>query len=37
RVINQDGKQVVDGVATVMAPTEKVSIDRPQAPAVQLG
>ena len=37
RVINQDGKQVVDGTATVMAPTEKVSIPRPQAPAVQLG
>ena len=37
RVLNQDGKQVVDGTATVMAPTEKVSIPRPQAPAVQLG
>ena len=37
RVINQDGKQVVDGTATVMAPTEKVSIARPAAPAVQLG
>ncbi|TVP88801.1 MAG: MaoC family dehydratase [Pseudomonadaceae bacterium] len=37
RVFNQDGKQVVDGIATVMAPTEKVSIDRPSLPPVSLG
>ncbi|SDT98168.1 MaoC family dehydratase [Halopseudomonas salegens] len=36
RVFNQDGKKVVDGVATVMAPTEKVSVPRPQLPAVRL-
>ncbi len=34
RVINQDGKKTVDGVATVMAPTEKVSLKRPQLPDV---
>lgn len=34
RVLNQEGKKVVDGVATVMAPTEKVSITRPQLPTV---
>lgn len=34
RVLNQEGKKVVDGVATVMAPTEKVSIARPQLPTV---
>lgn len=34
RVINQDGKKAVDGVATVMAPTEKVSLSRPQLPEV---
>lgn len=34
RVLNQEGKKVVDGVATVMAPTEKVSIARPQLPVV---
>lgn len=37
RVFNQDGKQVVDGVATVMAPTEKVSVARPALPAVSVG
>ncbi len=37
RVFNQDDKQVVDGVATVMAPTEKVSIEKPELPAVQVG
>jgi 3-hydroxybutyryl-CoA dehydratase len=36
RVFNQDGKQVVDGVATVMAPTERVSLPRPAIPAVGL-
>lgn len=36
RVFNQDGKQVVDGVATVMAPTEKVSVPRPALPAVSV-
>lgn len=37
RVFNQDGKKVVDGVATVMAPTEKVSLPRPQLPTVNVG
>lgn len=36
RVFNQDGKQVVDGIATVMAPTEKVSGPRPALPAVSI-
>ncbi|AQZ95894.1 MaoC/PaaZ C-terminal domain-containing protein [Halopseudomonas phragmitis] len=36
RVFNQDDKQVVDGVATVMAPTEKVSIEKPELPTVQV-
>ena len=34
RVLNQDGKKTVDGVATVMAPTEKVTLPRPQLPTV---
>ena len=34
RVINQQGKKAVDGVATVMAPTEKVSMVRPELPTV---
>jgi len=34
RVINQEGKKAVDGVATVMAPVEKVSISKPQLPPV---
>lgn len=37
RVFNQDNKQVVDGFATVMAPTEKVSIERPARPQAQIG
>lgn len=37
RVFNQDGKQVVDGVATVMVPTEKVSVERPRLPEVKIG
>lgn len=37
RVFNQDGKQVVDGVATVMAPTEKTSLARPALPSVRVG
>ncbi|KAA0696636.1 3-hydroxybutyryl-CoA dehydratase [Halopseudomonas laoshanensis] len=37
RVFNQDGKQVVDGVATVMVPTEKVSVARPVLPEVKIG
>lgn len=37
RVFNQDNKQVVDGVATVMAPTEKVSIERPTLLEVKIG
>ncbi|SDS17300.1 Acyl dehydratase [Halopseudomonas xinjiangensis] len=36
RVFNQDGKQVVDGVATVMAPTEKTSMPRPSLPSVSI-
>lgn len=34
RVINQQDKKVVDGVATVMAPTEKASMARPELPTV---
>lgn len=34
RVINQDGKKVVDGAATVMAPPEKVQLERIQLPEV---
>ncbi len=37
RVFNQDGKQVVDGVATVMAPGEKISLPRPTLPSVTIG
>ncbi|WP_339842934.1 MaoC/PaaZ C-terminal domain-containing protein [uncultured Halopseudomonas sp.] len=37
RVFNQDDKQVVDGVATVMAPTEKTRIERPALPEVKIG
>jgi acyl dehydratase len=37
RVFNQDDKQVVEGVATVMAPTEKTSIARPTLPTVSIG
>lgn len=37
RLFNQDGKQVVDGVATVMVPTEKVSVERPVLPPVSIG
>ena len=35
-VFNQDGKKVIDGVATVMAPTEKVSLPRPALPAISI-
>lgn len=34
RVINQQDKKAVDGVATVMAPTEKASMARPELPTV---
>ena len=34
RVLNQEGKKAVDGVATVMAPTEKISVQRPELPLV---
>lgn len=37
RVFNQDGKQVVDGVATVMVPTDKVSVARPVLTKVSIG
>ena len=36
RVFNQDNKQVVDGFATVMAPSEKVSIARPARPQARV-
>lgn len=36
RIFNQDNKKVVDGVATVMAPTEKVSMQRPTLPEVTI-
>lgn len=34
RVINQQGKKVVDGTATVLAPTERLQLDRPVLPTV---
>ena len=34
RVLNQEGKKAVDGVATGMAPTEKISVQRPELPLV---
>lgn len=34
RILNQEGKKAVDGVATVMAPTEKISVQRPELPLV---
>ncbi|MFT6429847.1 MAG: acyl dehydratase [Halopseudomonas sp.] len=37
RVFNQDNKQVVEGVATVMAPTEKTTMARPTLPNVTIG
>ena len=37
RVFNQDNKQVVEGVATVMAPAEKTTIARPTLPNVTIG
>lgn len=37
RVFNQEGKQVVDGVATVMVPTEKVCVERPVLAGVKIG
>lgn len=36
RIFNQDNKQVVDGTATVMAPTEKTSLERPTLPGVSI-
>jgi acyl dehydratase len=36
RVLNQDGKKVVDGVATIMAPVEKVRLPRPSLPQITL-
>ena len=36
-VSNQTGKAVAVGEATVMAPTEKISVDAPELPAIFLG
>jgi 3-hydroxybutyryl-CoA dehydratase len=36
-VINQEGKIVVTGEATVIAPTEKISLDRPILPRITIG
>jgi len=35
-VDNQDGKVVASGEATVLAPTEKIAIDRPELPRFQV-
>jgi 3-hydroxybutyryl-CoA dehydratase len=34
---NQDGKAVVTGEATVIAPSEKMTIDMPDLPTITLG
>lgn len=34
RVVNQKGKKVVDGAATVLAPTERLRLQRPELPTV---
>lgn len=36
-VTNQDGKTVASGEATVMAPTEKMTVTAPQLPAITIG
>jgi len=36
-VSNQDGKTVATGEATVMAPTEKLTVNAPDLPAISLG
>jgi len=36
-VINQEGQLVVTGEATVIAPTEKISLDRPILPRITIG
>ncbi len=36
-VINQEGKVVVTGEAKVIAPTEKISLDRPILPRITIG
>lgn len=36
-VTNQDGKKVVTGTATVMAPTEKVTLEAPELPDIHIG
>lgn len=33
---NQNGEIVIEGSATVLAPTEKISVDRPHLPSVEL-
>ena len=37
KVFNQDGKPVVTGMAEVMAPTVKLSLERPLLPPVHIG
>ncbi|MES9902439.1 MAG: MaoC/PaaZ C-terminal domain-containing protein [Sedimenticola sp.] len=37
KVKNQDGRLVVDGEATVMAPKERVQIERSQLPTITIG
>jgi len=36
KVFNQDNKQVVDGVATVMAPTTKATVPTPSLPRISI-
>ncbi|ODC03081.1 3-hydroxybutyryl-CoA dehydratase [Terasakiispira papahanaumokuakeensis] len=36
-VTNQEGKKVVTGTATVMAPTEKVTLEAPDLPDISIG
>ena len=36
KVVNQDGKEVITGMATVLAPVEKLSLPRPAIPEVEL-
>ena len=37
KVFNQDDKLVVTGTAEIMAPPEKLTLDRPELPPVTLG
>ncbi|PID42166.1 MAG: 3-hydroxybutyryl-CoA dehydratase [Proteobacteria bacterium] len=36
-ITNQHGELVVDGAATVMAPTEKISLEKPTLPKITIG